>query len=105
MHKTFSTVDVPRNHEFGYWRDVIADTYFNLQLSFPNDQEFGGRLDQWDLTTASLSRLVSSGLSYRRLPQYCQTQDRQVLVTVPVQSDVEFSQLGRTTRCSPGQFL
>lgn len=105
MHKTFSTADVPRNHEFGYWRDVIADTYFNLQLSFPSDQEFSGRLDQWDLTTASLSRLVSSGLGYRRLRQHCQVQDRQVLVTVPMQSEVEFSQLGRTTRCSPGQFV
>jgi AraC-like DNA-binding protein len=105
MHKSFSTRDVPRNHEFGYWREAIAETYFNLQLSFANDHEFHGQLDQWDLTTASLSRLVSSGLSYRRLRQHCQAQEPQVLVTVPVQSDVEFSQLGRTTRCSPGQFL
>jgi AraC-like DNA-binding protein len=105
MHKSFSTRDIPENHEFGYWRDVIADTYFNLQLSFPDEHHFDGQLDIWDLNTLQLSRLESSGLVYRRLRQHCGAQDRQVLVTVPFKSKVEFSQLGRTTRCSPGQFL
>lgn len=105
MHKSFSTRDLPENHEFGYWRDVIANTYFNLQLSFHDDHQFEGRLDFWDLNTVQLSRLESSGLVYRRLRQHCSAQDRQVLVTVPFKTDVEFSQLGRTTRCTPGQFL
>jgi AraC-like DNA-binding protein len=105
VHKSFSTHDVPHHHEFGHWRDVIASTYFNLQLSFHDAQQFSGQLDTWDLNSVQLSRLESSGLSYRRLLQHCNAQDRQVLVTVPFKSDVEFSQLGRTTRCSPGQFL
>ena len=29
----------------------------------------------------------------------------QILVTVPMSSEVEFSQLGRNMRCAPGQFL
>lgn len=105
MHKKFSTQEVPLHHEFGHWRDVIANAYFNLQLSFRDAQNFSGRLDTWDLNSVQLSRLESSGLSYRRLRQHCNAQDRQVLVTVPFKSDVEFSQLGRTTRCVPGQFL
>ena len=105
MHQKFSTQDVPFHHEFGHWREVIADAYFNLQLSFQDAQSFNGQLDTWDLNSAQLSRLESSAMRYRRLRQHCNLQDRQVLVTVPIKSDVEFSQLGRTTRCAPGQFL
>jgi AraC-like DNA-binding protein len=104
-HRHFSTRDVPANHEFGHWREVIADAYFNLQLGFHDDQRFRGELQLWELNTLQLSRLESSGLSYRRLRQHCQLLDRQVLVTVPLKSDVEFTQLGRTSRCAPGQFL
>jgi AraC-like DNA-binding protein len=105
VHKSFSTRDVPHHHEFGHWRDVIANAYFNLQLSFHDAEQFSGQLDIWDLKSVQLSRLESGGLSYRRLRQHCNAQDRQVLVTMPFKSDVEFSQLGRTTSCSPGQFL
>lgn len=104
-HKQFSTRDVPENHEFGHWRDVIAGAYFNLQLGFHDQHRFRGELNLWDLNTLQLSRLQSTGLSYRRLRQHCNLQDRQVLVTVPLKSDVEFTQLGRTSRCVPGQFL
>lgn len=104
-HKQFSTRDVPENHEFGHWREVIADAYFNLQLGFHDQHRFRGELNLWDLNTLQFSRLESTGLSYRRLRQHCNLQDRQVLVTVPLKSDVEFTQLGRTSRCAPGQFL
>ncbi len=105
MHTSCSTHEVPHHHAFGHWRDVIANAYFNLELSFHDARQFSGQLDIWNLNSVHLSRLESSGLSYRRLPQHCNAQDRQVLVTVPFKSDVEFSQFGRTTRCSPGQFL
>ncbi len=104
-HQHFTTREVPRNHEFGHWREVIGSAYFHLQLGFENPGAFSGELNLWDLNTLQLSRLESSGLSYRRLRQHCGLQERQVLITVPMKSDVEFSQLGRTTRCSPGEFL
>ncbi|MDE2397240.1 MAG: helix-turn-helix domain-containing protein [Burkholderiales bacterium] len=104
-HQSFTTADVPPDHEFGYWRDVIASAYFNLQLSFEGADRFAGRLDRWDMGGVQLSRLESNRLAYRRLRQHCQAQERQVLVTVPFRSEVEFSQLGRRTRCAPGSYL
>ncbi|HOB67706.1 AraC family transcriptional regulator [Ottowia sp.] len=105
MHQHFSTHGLAPHHEFSYWRDVIDGTYFHLQLDFKNDDHFDGQLDKWELPTVCLSRLESSPLKYKRLRQQCQHLDRQVLVTVPVTSEVEFSQLGRHMRCLPGQFL
>jgi AraC-like DNA-binding protein len=104
-YQRFTTADVPRNHEFGFWRDVIGDTYFNLQLAFKDSQHFRGTLEAWNLGLVSLSKLQCSPLSYQRLRQHCQGGDSQILVTVPLMGEVEFSQLGRETRCAPGQFI
>lgn len=105
MHQNFSTSGLAPDHALWHWRDVIGNTYFHLQLQFPQTSNFHGRLDKWDLPTVSLSRLESAPLGYKRLAQHCKDLDRQILVTVPMRSDVEFSQLGRQMRCEPGQFL
>lgn len=105
MYQRFSTADVPRNHEFGFWRDVIANAYFHLQLNFRDHHRFSGTLESWDLGLVSLSRLDCSALQYQRLNQHCRASAPQILVTVPLRSEVEFSQLGRQTRCAPGQFI
>lgn len=105
MYRRFATTDVARNHEFGFWREVIGSTYFHLQLAFRDSQHFNGTLQAWDLGPVALSRLDCSALRYQRLRQHCQAEDPQILVTVPLRSEVEFSQLGRQTRCSPGQFI
>ncbi|WP_265664638.1 AraC-like ligand-binding domain-containing protein [Verminephrobacter aporrectodeae] len=113
MHKRFSTRDVPHQHGFdhglghglGYWREVVAETYFKLQLRCGEGDRLDGQLDVWDLNGVQLSRLQSGALAYRRLRQHCGAQDRQLLVTLPLHGEVGFSQLGRSTRCAPGQFL
>jgi len=105
MHKRYATDGVQGNQEAGYWRQVISEALFNLEVAFPDDRVVRGRLDQWDLAPISLSLLVSGGLQCRRLRQHCEAEERQLLLTVPVQGDVEFSQLGRSTRCAPGQFV
>lgn len=56
-YRRFATADVPRNHEFGFWRDVIGDTYFNLQLAFKESRHFKGTLEAWNLGLVSLSKL------------------------------------------------
>jgi len=103
--QSFTTRGLAPQQELPHWREVIGDTYFHLQLQVPQEDRFQGRLDKWDLPTLSLSRLQSSALGYRRLRQHCKDLDRQILVTVPMVSEVEFSQLGRQVRCEPGQFL
>jgi AraC-like DNA-binding protein len=105
MYQRHCTADVPRNHEFGFWREVIGNTYFNLQLAFKDTQRFRGSLEAWSLGMVSLSKLDSSPLQYQRLRQHCQQSDPQILVTVPLRSEVQFSQLGRQTSCLPGQFI
>lgn len=105
MFTHYCTTEVPQHHEYGFWREVIAKAYFNLQLDFRNNQRFKGSLHAWELGMVSLSRLDCSALHYQRLRQHCQAEDPQILVTVPLRSEVEFSQLGRQTRCSPGQFI
>jgi AraC-like DNA-binding protein len=105
MFTHYCTSEVPQHHEFGFWREVIAKNYFHLQLEFRNSDRFRGSLQAWELGLASLSKLDCSALNYQRLRQHCQAGAPEILITVPVRSEVEFSQLGRQTRCAPGQFI
>lgn len=105
MDKTFSTLEQRSNSSFGYWNRAVADTYFDMHLSYQNSEHFNGVLEAWDLSVVQLSCMTSDGAIYKRVQKDCSTNERQVLVTLPVQSEIEFSQLGRTTRCDPGQFL
>lgn len=105
MFTHYCTSEVPQHHEYGFWREVIAKNYFHLQLEFHNTERFKGSLQAWELGMVSLSKLDSSALTYQRLRQHCQVGDPQILITVPMLSEVHFSQLGRKTRCAPGQFI
>lgn len=105
MFTHYCTSEVPAHHEYGFWREVIAKNYFHLQLEFRGSQRFKGSLQAWEIGLASLSRLDCSALSYQRLRQHCQAGEPEILITVPMQSEVEFSQLGRQIRCAPGQFI
>ena len=56
----------------------------------------------WRLGDVSLSRHTSQPLQYRRLLQQLKAErDEHFLVTVPVQSEVFFSQCGKDVRCGP----
>jgi AraC-like DNA-binding protein len=103
--KSFSTQGVAAVQVARYWAEVIEQTYFNLQLSFPDQSGFTGRLDKWDLGILELSRLESRRLVYRRLRPHCQAREPQILITVPFETAVAFTQFDRTTRCAPGQYL
>ena len=105
VRKHFSTQGTRPDDAIGQWREAIAATYFNLQLTSLDGQPLAGSLEAWDLAVVQLSRLESTGLRYHRSARDCRAQDSQALLTVPRDADVEFSQLGRTTRCSPGQYL
>ena len=105
MYKSYSTDEVSCIRKSDYWHEVIAQTILKVNVSSASDSSFSGRVDHWSLATASLTRLASAPQSYRRLAEHCRAEEAQVLVTVPVQSNVDFRQLGRSTRCSPGQFL
>lgn len=89
-----------------HWRDVIAGTYFPLDLGFRDAERFDGRLELWSLGEVSLSRLTSDGLAYVREKHHLVAEtEEHYLVTVPAHTDVFFSQCGRDIRCNPGGFI
>jgi len=88
------------------WQDVIRSTYFDLQLDFRDAANFEACLTRWSLGELSLSRLSSSPLRYRRSSgESADSRDEQFLVSLPRQSDIRFSQMGRDAHCAPGHFL
>lgn len=106
MHLQFNTADKPASERSHYWREVVASTYFPLELRFRDRDRFGGQIALWQLGAVSLTRNTSEALSYRRLRQHIEGENEEhFLVTVPALSDIAFSQCGRDVRCRPGNFL
>jgi AraC-like DNA-binding protein len=88
------------------WRQTVSQAYFPLDLRFSDPAAFSGELTRLSLGEVRLSRLRSEPASYERRRQHISaTTDEEYLVTIPVVSAVEFSQLGREVRCAPGGFL
>jgi AraC-like DNA-binding protein len=106
MKSTITTGQSAVHDRSRHWHDAIASTYFPLELRFRNPESFAGELSIWQLGDVSLSRLASDALQYRRLPQHMKAErDEHFLVTVPVRSEVFFSQCGKDVRCNPGGFF
>lgn len=106
MDSTITTNGIEPASRSRHWHDAIASTYFPLDLSFKNSERFEGELKSWRLGDLSLSRLMSRPLTYRRLPKHLTGErDEEYLITVPVRSDVYFSQCGNDVTCNPGGFI
>jgi len=102
----YDTKDVAPAERSRRWHDVIAATYFPLNLSFRAPATFNGELAVWRLGELSLSRLTSDALTYERRPHHLANErDEQYLVTAPAVSDVTFKQCGIEQRCRPGGFI
>lgn len=88
------------------WTRVIAEAYFPLQLAFREPESFTGQLERRLMGQVSLSRLATAPMQFERKPSHiAYTDQEEYLVTVPRNSMVEFSQLGRDVRCEPGGFI
>ncbi|PVE20951.1 AraC family transcriptional regulator [Microvirga sp. KLBC 81] len=106
MHTAFSTTSVLPEKRSGSWSDAVSSAYFPLELHYRQPANFAGTLQGWTLGDVSLSRLSSDPLLYARRHYHLKDNtEEQYLVTIPVRSDVHFSQANRETRCSPGGFL
>jgi AraC-like DNA-binding protein len=104
--KEFSTQAIMPEARSSHWHQVIASSYFPLDLEFREPAKFSGELKIWDLGNVSLSRLSSEALRYKRAPQHFLTKrDEQFLVTIPAKSEIFFSQCGKDVRCNPGGFI
>lgn len=106
MHSIATTDGTDAGRRSRHWRDVIADAYFPLDLTFRDTERFDGRLEAWTFGPVSLSRLTSDPLCYvRRRRHLANESGEHYLVTVPALSDVHFAQSGRAVRCRPGGFI
>jgi len=106
MAKQISTASCAPRDRSRHWHETIAATYFPLDLRFAEADRFAGELRLWDLGDVSLSRLASEPLEYRRMPNHFRGErDEHYLVTLPVRSEVLFSQCGKDVRCCPGGLI
>lgn len=102
-HSTDQTLPSLRS---AHWNRVIAETYFQLHLTYRDPADFTGTLERRKMGSVSLSRLATQPLQYERRPTHIShAQEEEYLVTVPRLSPVEFRQIGREVRCDPGGFL
>jgi AraC-like DNA-binding protein len=103
---SISTAVCARQDRGRYWRETIASTYFPLDLTFGDADRFAGELRVWRLGDVSLSRHTSQPLEYRRARHHLKEErEEHFLVTVPVRSEVFFSQAGKDVRCRPGGLI
>lgn len=101
-----STDRLPAPDRARHWHAVIAEAYFPLHLTFRDAARFEGQLDMRSLGDLGLSRLRTEPVQYERQRHHISaTTEEQYLITIPLRSPVEFSQLGREVRCDPGGFL
>jgi AraC-like DNA-binding protein len=106
MTSPHSTAGIPAGQRASRWSEIIAATYFPLDLGFPAPESFDGTLLAWKLGAASLSRLTSDPLVYRRRRRHLAAETgEQYLVTLPAKAPVRFAQCQQNVRCLPGGFI
>lgn len=60
MYQRYTTNGTPGQFHHRYWQEVIGNTYFNLQLRFPQTESFEEMLESWEIGAVSISRLQSN---------------------------------------------
>jgi AraC-like DNA-binding protein len=106
MPTTYATTAIAPYDRRPFWQDIVAKTYFPLDLSFASGNDFHGSLSAWSLGPVSLSRNVSDGLLYKRYERHLLNEREECfLITVPELAEIRFAQDGKDVRCRPGAFL
>ena len=107
MYKTFntSTAGTTLQEKQAYWHDSIKAVIYDLDMEFDDSSYFQGLTECCDLGSVQMTRVKSSAVSYRRHDRHCDGTDPQILVCLPLVGEVELDQLGRRTKCKPGEFV
>jgi AraC-like DNA-binding protein len=106
MQTNYATADIPPHSRRQFWQEIVAKTYFPLDLSFGGGSNFRGRLGAWSLGPVSVSRNVADGLLYKRQERHLLNEREECyLITVPELAEIRFEQDGKDVRCRPGAFL
>jgi len=106
MQRSYSTHLLPNTERKDYWRQLIAKTYFPLDIELRSANHFQGNLKQWELDHIGISRLESSSTNFRRgKHQIDSNEEPFYLITLPELETVRFSQAGQSLVCQPGAFI
>ncbi|GGK58412.1 helix-turn-helix domain-containing protein [Amphritea balenae] len=105
MHNRYSTHLLPQRERQDYWKGVIDNAYFPLELDFHNPDQFNGQLSQWQMGQLDISRLETSATCYKRVARQIDESEPYFLISIPAQEQVRFSQADRTVVCNPGAFI
>ena len=104
MH--YSTANSSPGARAGYWKEIISNAYFPLDLKYRDEGRFNGGLDYWSMGSVSLSRIQCDAILYKRHERQIVTErEKSFLVTIPDLADINFAQDGREVSCAPGGFV
>ncbi len=88
------------------WQQVVSEAYFPLDTECRNRTDFFGDMDRWSLGVVGLSRIRCDGILYRRQRRHFLNEtESSLLIAIPENEEVQFSQNQRRTSCKPGGFL
>ncbi|SDU48148.1 helix-turn-helix domain-containing protein [Stappia sp. ES.058] len=88
------------------WQKVVSEAYFPLDTECRNRADFFGEMDRWSLGVVGLSRIRCDGVLYRRRRRhFLDETESSLLIAIPENEEVQFSQNQRLTSCKPGGFI
>lgn len=88
------------------WQQAISATYYLQEVHSPDGRDFHGRLSVQPVGAVSLSRIVSTPVTYRRRPlQIAAHAEGYHLVTIPLRGDLFFEQEAAHAHCPAQCFL
>ena len=105
MYTSYDTHLLPQRERQHYWKGVIDQAYFPLQLQFKDPARLHGHLSQCQLGRLGISRLESSATCFKRVQKQIDESEPYFLITIPVANQVQFSQANHTVICNPGAFI
>ncbi len=88
------------------WQQVVSEAYFPLETDCRDRSNFYGTMDRWSLGVVGLSRIQCDAVLYRRKRHHFLNEtESSLLIAIPENEEVQFSQNQRRTSCKPGGFL
>ncbi|SLN09944.1 Transcriptional activator FeaR [Roseivivax jejudonensis] len=88
------------------WQQTVSSTYFELETEYHDRESFGGDMQRWSLGVIGLSRIECDGVLYRRHRRhFLNERDSSLLIAIPENEPVHFTQNRRRTSCAPGGLL
>ena len=106
MYTSYSTHLLPQQDRQSYWKEVVEQAYFPLEVNFANPKQFHGSLSQLQLDKLGISYLASSSICFEREQhQISDESEPYFLITLPLNKQVNFSQASHSVCCQPDGFI